>query len=78
MAIERLDRAFNEAKETVLGIDRNSWGTQLVKASWGVESTLEVLSYDLVISHFHHHKMQLFMYLKLLSVAADTGTLYMT
>ena len=50
--------------------------TKFKELPWGSKGTIEHLSVSMLYNHQIHHKMQLFLYLKALSIELDTGTLY--
>lgn len=75
-ATARLVKALDEVKTLFAGVSLDDWERKQVEMPWGMKGTLEVMAHTLVIEHFLNHKMQLFIYLKLLGIAVDTGTLY--
>jgi|GEM_PF-805563 len=74
---ERLRRALDEVKTLLSGVRQKDWETKEVVTPWGDKGTMEVMSHGLIVGHFLHHKMQLFIYLKLLGLPVDTGVLYL-
>ncbi len=75
-ARERLTKAVEEVEKSLSKVSIEDWEHRIVEMPWGVKGTLETMAYALIVEHFLNHKMQLFLYLKLLGIPVDTGTLY--
>jgi hypothetical protein len=75
-ASTRLAKAIEETKKCLRDVSMFDWENKIVQMPWGSKGTLEIMAHALIIEHFLNHKMQLFLYLRLLGVPADTGTLY--
>jgi len=77
LATKRLERALEEARTLLGRVNKPDWDSKQVETPWGEKGTMEAVALGLIVNHFLHHKMQLFLYLKLLGVPVDTGVLYM-
>ena len=74
-ALDKLETDRKVLRETLAGISEEDFQNKLVTVPWGWEAKTEMMALQF-ISHFHHHKMQLFTYLKLLGLPVNTTTLY--
>jgi uncharacterized damage-inducible protein DinB len=74
-ALEKLETDRKVLHETLSGVTQEDFENMLVSVPWGWEAKMEMMAHHFV-SHFFHHKMQLFMYLKLLGFPVNTTTLY--
>jgi hypothetical protein len=75
-ALKATENDFQQAVGYVENeIREEDFSNKTVTAPWGFEGTLSD-AYFLTRDHFLNHKMQLFLYLKLLGVPVNTATLY--
>ena len=74
-ALEKLETDKKVLKETLSGVTEKDFENKLVTVPWGWEAKMEMMALQF-LSHFFHHKMQLFTYLKLLGLPVNTTTLY--
>ena len=74
-ALEKLETDKKVLEETLSGVTGDDFENRLVSVPWGWEAKMEMMELQF-LSHFFHHKMQLFMYLKLLGFPVNTTTLY--
>ncbi len=75
-ALAKLSQDQADLKQVLAGISEEDFATKTVSVPWGWKSTIEVMALNFR-DHFQHHKMQLFLYLKLLGLPVNTETLYM-
>ena len=75
-ALAKLEKDKATLKATLDGLSEEDFAGKMITVPWGVTSNLEKMALYFR-DHFVHHKMQLFMYLKLLGFPVNTGTLYM-
>ena len=76
IAVKRLGHAVDEIEKLLAGVKQVDWETKVVTLPWGMKGTMEVICHGLIIAHFLNHKMQLFLYLKLIGLPVGTDTLY--
>jgi uncharacterized damage-inducible protein DinB len=74
-ALDKLEKDKTVLNETLSGVTEEDFQNKLVSVPWGWEAKMEMMALQFM-SHFFHHKMQLFMYLKLLGFPVNTTTLY--
>lgn len=74
-ALDKLELDKKVLSETLAGISEEDFQNKLVSVPWGWEAKMEMMALQF-LSHFFHHKMQLFTYLKLLKQPVNTTTLY--
>jgi uncharacterized damage-inducible protein DinB len=63
-------------RATLNSISEEDFAGKTVSVPWGMQGTIERMAISF-LEHFTNHKMQLFVYLKLLGLPVHTGTLYM-
>jgi uncharacterized damage-inducible protein DinB len=74
-ALDKLEQDREVLRETLDGVSEKDFTNKLVSVPWGWEAKIEMMALQF-LSHFFHHKMQLFTYLKLLGFPVNTTTLY--
>ena len=74
-ALDKLETDRTVLKATLSQVTEEDFENKLVSVPWGWEAKIEMMGLQF-LSHFFHHKMQLFMYLKLLGFPVNTTTLY--
>lgn len=74
-ALDKLEQDKKVLHETLNGITEDDFQNKIVTVPWGWEAKTEMMALQF-LSHFFHHKMQLFTYLKLLGLPVNTTTLY--
>lgn len=74
-ALEKLENDKTTLRNVLARFTEEDFATKVFSVPWGWQGTLERMSLDFR-DHFVHHKMQLFMYLKLLGFSVNTQTLY--
>ena len=74
-ALDKLETDRRVLHETLSGVTDEDFENKLVSVPWGWEAKMEMMALQF-LSHFFHHKMQLFTYLKLLGLPVNTTTLY--
>ena len=74
-ALAKLEQDKKVLRETLDGVTEEDFQNRLVSVPWGWEAKIEMMALQF-LSHFFHHKMQLFTYLKLLGLPVNTTTLY--
>jgi hypothetical protein len=75
-ALNKLESDKLVLRETLSGISERDFSGKAVSVPWGMQGTIERMAISF-LEHFTNHKMQLFIYLKLLGLPVHTGTLYM-
>jgi hypothetical protein len=75
-ALNKLESDKTVLRETLNGISEEDFARKSASVPWGMQGTAERMAISF-LEHFTNHKMQLFIYLKLLSLPVHTGTLYM-
>jgi hypothetical protein len=75
-ALERLEKDKTGLREVLDSISEEDFAQRPVSAPWGWKGKLEIMAV-LFREHFTNHKMQLFIYLKLLGLPVNTESLYM-
>jgi uncharacterized damage-inducible protein DinB len=74
-ALNKLENDKAVLREFLDGISEEDFAHKPVSTPWGMQGKMEPMSIAF-LGHFLNHKMQLFIYLKLLGLPVDTGTLY--
>ena len=74
-ALSKMETDRKVLHETLSAVTEEDFENKLVSVPWGWEANTEMMALQF-LSHFFHHKMQLFMYLKLLGFPVNTTTLY--
>jgi len=74
-ALSKLEKDKTALSETLAGVTEEDFQNKIVTVPWGWEAKMDMMALQF-LSHFHHHKMQLFTYLKLLGLPVNTTTLY--
>jgi hypothetical protein len=74
-ALERLETDKTLLREVLGSLSDEEFAQKPVSTPWGWKGKLEVMAI-LFREHFTNHKMQLFLYLKLLGLPVNTATLY--
>ena len=74
-ALSKLEKDKTILRATLEGISEDDFTNRVVSVPWGWKGKFEILSVGF-LGHFNNHKMQLFMYLKLLGLPVNTETLY--
>jgi hypothetical protein len=75
-ALNKLESDKLVLRETLNGISEEDFAGKIVSVPWGMQGTIERMAISF-LEHFTNHKMQLFIYLKLLGLPVHTGTLYL-
>jgi hypothetical protein len=75
-ALDRIDADWKLFEELFAGIDEKTFNTQVCAVPWMAPGTTLVEYLLMSAEHLSNHRMQLFLYLRLLGVKADTSTLY--
>ena len=75
--MEKVRQAHQVVRDSYESLSQADFETKLAETPWGAKGTIEMLSIGVLYGHQIHHKMQLFMALKVLGIPVDTGTLYM-
>lgn len=75
-ALNKLESDKLVLRETLNGISEEDFVGKIVSVPWGMQGTIERMAISF-LEHFTNHKMQLFIYLKLLGLPVHTGTLYL-
>ena len=74
-ALEILESHINPAIESVRKLSDEEYYESFVKTPWGDEDKMSVMLMNMC-DHITHHKMQLFLYLKMLGFNLNTFHLY--
>ncbi len=74
-ALARLAEDEAVFEKFLAGISKDEFASKPVSTPWGVQGKMEPMAVTF-LEHFNNHKMQLFLYLKLLGFPVNTGTLY--
>jgi hypothetical protein len=74
-ALDRLAKDSQILRTTLDGVSEADFTNRVVSVPWGWKAKLEIMAVGF-LGHFDNHKMQLFMYLKLLGLPVNTETLY--
>ncbi len=75
VALEKLQGDKAVLREALAAVSERDFAEKDVSVPWGMKGKFEVLALSF-LEHFTNHKMQLFMYLKLLDFPVNTQTLY--
>jgi hypothetical protein len=74
-ALSKLEKDKTVLREFLQSISEADFAHKAVSTPWGMQGKMERMSIAF-LEHFVNHKMQLFLYLKLLGLPVDTGMLY--
>jgi hypothetical protein len=74
-ALEKLVKDAKTLRTTLDGISEADFTNRVVSVPWGWKAKMEIMGVSF-LGHFDNHKMQLFIYLKLLGLPVNTETLY--
>ncbi len=74
-SITRLEQDRTVLRQILSEISEVDFQDKIVTVPWGWNSKIEKMSLQF-LEHFFHHKMQLFLYLKLLGFPVNTESLY--
>jgi len=74
-ALTKLEKDKAALRATLDRVSEDDFTNRVVSVPWGWKAKLEIMSIGF-LGHFNNHKMQLFLYLKLLGVPVNTETLY--
>ena len=74
-ALGKLEADKATLREALAAVSEQDFTSKTVSVPWGVQGKMEVLALSF-LEHFTNHKMQLFLYLKLLDLPVNTQTLY--
>jgi hypothetical protein len=74
-ALSKLENDKTVLRAFLDGISEEDFTHKAVSTPWGMQGKMERMSISF-LEHLINHKMQLFIYLKLLGLPVDTGTLY--
>lgn len=74
-ALDRLAKDSQVLRATIDGLSEEDFTNRVVSVPWGMTAKVEIMVLSFLY-HFNNHKMQLFLYLKLLGLPVNTGTLY--
>ncbi len=74
-ALGKLEADKATLRQALAAVSEQDFTSQTVSVPWGVQGKMEVLALSF-LEHFTNHKMQLFLYLKLLDLPVNTQTLY--
>jgi hypothetical protein len=75
-AREMIDADWKMFEERFARIDENTFNNQVCKIPWMAPGTTLKEYMLLTVEHLSNHRMQLFMYLRILGVKVDTTNLY--
>jgi hypothetical protein len=75
-ALAKLEQDGATLREVLAGVTEEDFAGRIVSTPWGWQAPVEKMGLDFR-EHFTNHKMQLFIYLKLLGFPVNTETLYM-
>jgi hypothetical protein len=74
-ALANLEKDKTTLREVLAGVTEEDFAEKIISVPWGWKAKMEKMSLDFR-EHFVNHKMQLFLYLKLLGFPVNTETLY--
>lgn len=74
-ALNRLEKDKTTLRAVLEGISEEDFTNRVFSVPWGWKAKFEIMGVGF-LGHFNNHKMQLFMYLKLLGLPVNTQTLY--
>jgi len=74
-ALSKLEKDKTILRATFDGLSEDDFTNRVVSVPWGWKAKTEIMSVAF-LGHFNNHKMQLFIYLKLLGLPANTEILY--
>ncbi len=75
-ALAKLEEDKATLRDVMARFTEEEFANKVFSVPWGWKGSLERMSLEFR-DHFAHHKMQLFLYLKLLGLPVNTETLYM-
>lgn len=73
--LKKLEEDKSVLREALAGVSEADFSQKVVSTPWGTKGKIERMAIDFR-EHFTNHKMQLFMYLKVLGLPVNTETLY--
>ena len=73
--LKKLEDDKSVLRQVLGGVSEADFSQKVVSAPWGTKGKIERMAIDFR-EHFTNHKMQLFMYLKVLGLPVNTETLY--
>ena len=74
--VAKLEKDKTNLRELLASVTEEDFANKIVSVPWGWEANIEKMALNFR-DHFVHHKMQLFLYLKLLGFPVNTETLYL-
>jgi hypothetical protein len=74
-ALAKLEADKKTLGEALAAVSEQDFANKVVSVPWGWKGKMEVLALSF-LEHFTNHKMQLFLYLKMLDLPVNTQTLY--
>jgi hypothetical protein len=74
-ALGKLEADKKTLRGALAAIREEDFASKTVCVPWGMQGKMEVLALSF-LEHFTNHKMQLFLYLKMLDLPVNTQTLY--
>ena len=74
-ALGKLEKDKTTLREVLSGLTEDDFSDKIVSVPWGMQSKMERMALSFC-EHLTNHKMQLFVYLKLLGLPVNTSTLY--
>ncbi len=74
-ALKRLEEDKAKLRGVISGLTQKDFTNRVVSVPWGWQGRMERMALSFH-EHFTNHKMQLFLYLKLLGLPVNTQTLY--
>ena len=74
-ALDKLEKDKGILRKTLDGLTEEEFTNKVVTVPWGWKAKMERMGIGF-LQHFTNHKVQLFMYLKLLGLPVNTQTLY--
>jgi hypothetical protein len=74
-ALEKLEVDKKTLSDALAAISEQDFASKTLSVPWGMQGKMEVLALSF-LEHFTNHKMQLFLYLKMLGLPVNTQTLY--
>ena len=74
-ALAKLEKDKAILREALDGLSEEDFAEKIVFVPWGMQMKMEAMAL-FFREHFTNHKMQLFLYLKLLDLPVNTTTLY--
>jgi hypothetical protein len=74
-ALSKMEKDKTILRKTLDGMSEEDFTNRVFSVPWGWKAKMEIMSINF-LGHFNNHKMQLFMYLKLLGLPVNTESLY--